>query len=124
MEKKLTKSERTKLAEQNARHLAGLHIETGNAPKIAEAFKDIFVITALEFLFAAAEKYRAEHKLGKAAVILEAAALIDRTTGIETDIVLGSTGSGKQEETTLSVRRHTPAEIFNMPIVYTEIIED
>ena len=124
MKKKLTDDEWEELAVKNAKHSAELHIEVENAAKIAESFKDVPTVHALEFLFKKAEKYRKENKHSKAAAILEAANLIDRKTGIETELVLETKGSGKNEETTLSVRRFTPKEVFDSPIVYHEIIDE
>ena len=124
MKKKLTDAEFDRLAFKNARHSAELHIEVENAAKIAESFKDADTVEALEFLFKKAEKYRKEKKHSKAAAILEAAELIDRKTGLETEIILQTKGSGKNEDTTLSVRRFTPKEVFDSPIVYHEIIDE
>jgi len=124
MKKKLSDKAWHAAATENAKHRAALHIEVGNAPKIAEVLKDIPVATALEFLFTQAEKYRRENKHSKTAVILEAASLIDRTTGQATELELKTSGSGKNEETTLSVRRYTPDEIFDSPIEYQETIEE
>lgn len=123
MKKKITDEEWEKLAIKNAKHKAELHIEVENAAKIAEAFKDVPTVHALEFLFKKAEKYRKENKHSKAKAILEAAELIDRKTGIETEIILETHGSGKQMETSVSIRRFTPKEIFDEPIVYHEIID-
>lgn len=124
MKKKLTDAEFDKLALKNAKHSAELHIEVENAAKIAESFKDVPTVHALEFLFKKAEKYRKENRHGKAKAILEAAELIDRKTGLETEIILQTKGTGKNEETTLSVRRFTPKEVFDEPIVYHEIIDE
>lgn len=124
MKKKLDDKEWEKHALKNAQHSAELHIEVENAAKIAESFKDIPTVHALEFLFKKAEKYRKEHKLSKTAAILEAAELIDRKTGQETELVLETKGTGKNIETTLSVRKFTPKEVFESPIVYHEIIDE
>ena len=124
MKKKLGTHEWKTLAEKNAKHLAKLHIESHNPEKIAEAFKDVEAVKALEFLFKQAEKYRKENKHKKAEIILEAATLINRKTGDATEITLESKGSGKDEDTKLYVRRYTPEEIFGEPITYTEIIEE
>ena len=124
MKKSLSDGEWNKLAEKNAKHSAKLHIESHNAAKIAEAFKDVPALKALEFLFKQAEKYRRENKHKKAATVLEAAQLIDRKTGQGTEIVLQTRGEGKNEDTTLSVRRFTPDEIFGEPVVFREIIEE
>jgi hypothetical protein len=124
MKNKVVDENWEKLVEKNARHSAELHIEVGNAAKIAESFKDVPTVRALEFLFKKAEKYRKENKHAKVAAILEAAELIDRTTGLETEIVLETKGTGKNMETTLSVRRFTPKEVFDEPIVYHEIIDE
>jgi predicted nucleotidyltransferase component of viral defense system len=123
MKKKLSDKEWDKLAEKNAKHLAGLQIEVGNAEKVAEAFKDVSTIVALEHLFKLAEKYRRENKMTKTQTILEAVALIDRT-GMATELVLTEKGTGKNQETALSVRRFTPAELFDSPIEYQEVLED
>ena len=112
------------LAFKNAKHRADLRIESGSPEKLAEAFKDVEVLATLEHLFSLAEKYRKQNKMKKVSVILEAAALIDRTTGEETDIVLRMARFGKAEETTLEVFRHTPREIFESPITYTELVEE
>ncbi len=124
MKKQLGGHEWKTLAEKNAKHLAGLHIESHNAAGIAEAFKNVDTVKALEYLFNAAEKYRKENNHKKAAAILEAATLIDRTTGLATEITLKETGSGKNEDSSLSIRRYTPEEIFGEEIVYKEVIED
>ena len=124
MKKKLTDDEWEELAVKNAKHSAELHIEVENAAKIAESFKDVPTVHALEFLFQKAEKYREQNNHSKAAAILEAAELIDRKTGIETELILQTKGTGKNEETTLSVRRFTPKEVFDSPIVYHEIIDE
>ncbi|MEI8130435.1 MAG: hypothetical protein WCG55_02925 [bacterium] len=124
MKKTIGDHEWKKMAEKNAKHLANLHIETHNAKKIAEVFKDISTVTALEYLFEQAEKYRKENKHSKVAAILEAANLIDRTTGLATEITLKSKGSGKNQDSELYVRRYTPTEIFEEPITYREIIEE
>ena len=124
MKKQLSDAEWNKLAIKNAKHSAELHIEVENAAKIAESFKDIPTVKALEFLFKKAEKYRKENKHSKAKAILEAAELIDRKTGLETEIILETKGSGKNEDTTLSVRRFTTKEIFDAPIVYHEIVDE
>jgi hypothetical protein len=121
---KLPNEEWEKLAIKNAKHGAELHIEVENSKKIAESLKDIPTVHALEFLFKKAEKYRREHKHSKAAAILEAAELIDRKTGLETEIILQTKGTGKNADTTLSVRRFTPKQIFDEPIVYHEIIDE
>ena len=123
MKKKLKDSEWNKLAEKNAKHSARIHIEAGNPKKIAQAFKDIPAQIALEFLFDLAEKARAGNKTKKAMVILEAVALIDRTTGEETEIVLELDKKGAKETATISVRKYTPAEIFASPIVFHEVEE-
>lgn len=123
MKEKLSDELYNKLLLKNAKHSADLHIEVENAAKIAEAFKDVPTIEALSFLFAKAEKYRKEGRHGKTAAILEAAELIDRKTGLETEIVLQTKGVGKDEETTLSVRRFTPKEVFDAPVIYHEIID-
>lgn len=120
---KLTDKEWSKLAEKNAQHAARLHVEVGNSAKIAEAFKDIPVRNALEFLFELAEKARKEKKMKKVSVILEAVSLIDRKTGERTELTLESSGSGKKEDTKLTVRRFTPAEVFDTPIEYHEVEE-
>jgi len=124
MKEKLSDELYKKLLLKNAQHSADLHIEVGNAAKIAEAFKDVPTIEALSYLFAKAEKYRTNGKHAKTATILEAAELIDRKTGLETEIVLQTKGMGKDEETTLSVRRFTPKEVFDEPVVYQEIIDE
>jgi hypothetical protein len=124
MKKKLGEYEWNEMAHKNASHLAKMHIETHNAAGIAEAFRDVEAVKALEFLFTQAEKYRKENKHAKAAVILEAASLIDRTSGEATDIILESTGSGKNEDTKLYIRRYLPEHVFREPIVYREIIEE
>lgn len=123
MKMPLTNERYQELLLKNARHSAELHIEVENATKIAEAFKDVPTIEALSFLFKKAERYRKEGKHGKTAAILEAAELIDRKTGLETEIVLRTSGTGKNEETTLSVRRFTPKEVFDSPVAYQEIID-
>jgi len=112
------------MALKNAKHSADLHIEVGNAVKIAEAFKDVDVLSALEHLFMMAEKYRKQNQTKKVSVILEAAALINRDTGEETDLVLRLARYGHTEDSTLSIRRHTPREIFESPITYTEIVKE
>ena len=124
MKEKMSPEQWDELAEKNARHSADLHIEVGNAPKIAEAFKDRNTVKALEYLFERAEQYRKENRHNEAAAILEAAELIDRKTGLETELVLESKGEGKNEATTLSVRRFTPKEVFDSPVVYHEIIDE
>ncbi len=116
MKGKLTDKKWNELAHKNARHIALLHLETGNSKKIAEAFRDIPTLKALEFLFAQAEKYRKENNMDKAAVLLEAASLIDRKTGEETEIILETSGSGKNLDTQLFVQKYTPREIFESPI--------
>lgn len=116
MKKKLDDREWTKLAEKNAKHIAKLHIESENIEKIAGAFKDTAVATALEFLFTEADRHRKLGNIKKAGVILEAATLIDRKTGDETELTLETAGEGKKQETTLIMRRHTPKEIFDSPI--------
>ncbi len=118
MRKTLGDHEWKGLAEKNAKHLAGLHIETHNSAAIAEAFKHVETVKALEFLFEKAEKYRRENKHAKAAVILEAARLIDRKSGTATELRLESNGS----DTTLSVKRYMPDEVFGAPIEYQEIV--
>ncbi len=113
---KLTDKEWQKLLERNARHAAHLHIETGNAKKIAEVFKDVPVMKALEYLFTLAEHHRKAKRFKKVKTILEAVALIDRKTGKEVDLMLESKGKGKNQDTTIFVGRLTPAQIFAMPI--------
>ncbi len=107
---------RAALKKRNALHAAELHIEIGNAPKIAESLKELPALEALEYLFAQAERHRLAGKHGKAATILEAAKLIDRSKGTGAEISLEIEGSGTNETTTLSVRRLTPAELFTAPI--------
>ncbi len=113
---KISNEEWNRLAEKNARHAALIHVETGNAKKIAEVFADVPVLKTLEFLFKLAEKHRKERKMKKVQTILEAVALIDRETGEETDVVLQSKGSGKNQDTSVFVGRLTPAQVFGTPI--------
>jgi hypothetical protein len=120
MKKKITTKGWHDLAHKNATHMARLHLEVGNAAEIAEAFKSTDTLKALEYLFQKAEKYRRENKHAKAAVLLEAATLIDRATGAATEITLTSEGSDTNEQTTLSVRRYSPEELFNSPIILPE----
>ncbi len=124
MKKTLGHHEWTQLAEKNAKHLAKLHIEAHNAEEIAEAFKDVEAVKALEFLFREAEKCRRENRHKKVALILEAAKMIDRTSGQAMEMTLETSGSGKDEETQLRVKRYTPSEIFDTPIVFTEVVEE
>ena len=123
MKTKHTDESWNELAEKNAQHSAHLHIESGNAAKIAEAFKDVHPQKALEFLFNLAEEARKERKLKRASVILEAVALIDRTTGVETDVIVESHEENHKEKTTVFVQRFTPAEIFASPVVYHDLEE-
>ena len=103
---KTSDKEWNKFAEKNAKHIAMLHLELGNAPKIAAAFRDVPILTALEFLFEEAEKNRKEKKFKKAKVLLEAATLIDRKTGQAID------SRGKEEKTKIYVHRHNPKDIL------------
>lgn len=104
------------LVEKNAKHSVLLHVEAGNATRIAEAVKNMPVLSALEFLFALAEKHRKENRSKKVKTILDAVALIDRKTGKETDLALETTGTGKKQDTVLFIGKLTPAEIFAMKI--------
>ncbi len=109
---KTSDKEWNKFAEKNAKHIAMLHLELGNAPKIAAAFRDVPILTALEFLFEEAEKNRKEKKFKKAKVLLEAATLIDRKTGQAIDISLEIDSRGKEEKTKIYVHRHNPKDIL------------
>lgn len=112
----LSDKEWNRLAHKNARHGALFHIETGNTKKIAETLKDMPVLSALQFLFKAAETYRKQNRMKQVATILEAAALIDRKTGQEADIVFKETGQGNKQSSTVFIGRFTPKEIFASPI--------
>ncbi len=112
----LPREDRAALKKRNALHAAELHIELGNAPKIAESLKDIPTLEALEYLFEQAERHRLAGKHGKAANIIEAAKLVDRKTGDTTLLGIAIDGEGKNEKTTLLVRRLTPKELFENPI--------
>ena len=114
--RKLTDSEWNELMEKNALHRAHLQIEACNPEKIALALSDMPVLKVLEFLFHLAEKHRKDRKFLKTKVLLEAAALIDRKKNTELDIELKIDARDGEEKTTLQVKRHTPAEIFEMKI--------
>lgn len=113
---KISDAKYNHLVEKNARHGALIHVEMENPKKVADAMKDVPVLAALEYLFKLAEKYRKANKHKKVQVILEAVALIDRKTGKETDVVLESRGTGKNQNTTVFVGKLTPAQVFAMQI--------
>ncbi len=112
----MPREDRAAIRRRNALHAAELHIEMGNAPKIAEALKDVSALEALEYLFNQAERHRLAGKHGKAASILEAARLVDRKTGETTLLGLAVDGQGADEKTTLLVRRFDPKEVFESPL--------
>lgn len=113
---KISDAKYNQLVEKNARHGALIHVEMENPKKVASVMKDVPVLAALEYLFKLAEKYRKANKHKKVSVILEAVALIDRKTGKETDVVLESRGTGKNQNTTVFVGKLTPAQVFAMQI--------
>ncbi len=118
---KLSDKEWNKIAEKNARHGAVLFVELGNAEKIAEAMKDVPILKALEFLFRLAEKHRQSKRFKKVQLILEAVAIINKKTGEKTYVELESTGTGKDESTSVFIsnkkpKRLTPAQVFASPI--------
>lgn len=118
---KLSDKEWNRLAEKNARHGAVLFVELGNAEKIAEAMKDVPILSALEFLFKLAEKHRQSKRFKKVQLILEAVAIINKKTGQKTYVELESTGAGKDESTSVFIsskkpKRLTPAQVFASPI--------
>lgn len=123
MEQKISDSKWNELAVKNAKYRAHIHIEAHQPEKVAEAFEGLSPTIALEYLFELAQKARAENKSKKAITILEAVALIDRTTGAETDVTLKDEIVPGKETVTVSVKKYTPAEVFSAPIIF-EVLEN
>lgn len=123
MPKKIDDKKWDELAFKNAKHRTHIHLDAGQPHKIAEAMKDIPVATALEHLFELAEEARLKNKSKRAMTILEAVALIDRKTGLETDIGLKEEVHGKDTTAFVYIEKKTPAEVFAEPIKYTEEVE-
>jgi len=123
MKERLPDHELDKKVHDNAKHLAGMHMEVGNPEKIAEALKEMPVWQALEYLFAEAEKHRKEGRHAKAETITEAARIIDPRTLEEVELELKERGSGKNQESQLVMRRLTPREVFEKEVRHHDGIE-
>ena len=67
---------------RNAKQCANIFIEFGNAKKVAGCFDDFSLLDALEHLHSLADEYRHDSQFKKAAVILEAAQIIQAQRGV------------------------------------------
>ncbi len=105
------------MLEENAKHLAELHIHKGNIEKIAEALSELHPLIALEFLYEQAHHYRhlptPNHV--KVAIILEASKMINRKKPMKKLIHMTSLTPNHKKDF-IETPKLTPAEIFEFNI--------